>query len=294
MEVFIFYVLISLLFVGSCDNVHLLKSPRRDCPRVQHLVSTVCSEAICLDTIQVKPKERPLSMRYPVLNESQIKQLREIPGFIDDNCMWLISRLSDMQWINGVYGCIGQIGDAHLKIIGLLSLNLNFTLGEKMLVSEEKNVILEKSDEIETILKNMGPLNYKLHKGYIVNMTSVSDFERFRFVNINGWNDLNLLIRSMDYSTCLLRDGGIISIDEIDAPDSSALQAVELFLSKHGTSVFTPFIHAKNRLFLTTTNYFNSYYRFFVENRHLLLAYGLREVSSKRFGARYSYFISEE
>lgn len=279
------------MFCGFSKGV-LTHTPLKLCRRVQHLTATTCLNVNCPKVIYVQPNRRPQSIRYPVLNEPQVDKIRKIPGFLDENCMWLMSRLTDMQWINGVFGCVGQIGDNHLKIIGLLALNINDKVGEKMLITLENSQKNEKMNDIDSVFKNLGFLNYKLQKDSILNNTS--NFESFRLISVNGWSDLNLLLRRMDQAACVLRDGGIISIDEVDSQDSPAFRAVEYFLSKHGSSVFTPLIHIRNRLFLTTTNYFNNYYRFFIENRHLLLAYGLREASSTRFGARYSYFIAAD
>lgn len=277
----------SIIF--EVNQAILTPVPLKTCTRLQHLTPLVCINVECLKTMFVMPSQRPVSIRYPALNDTQIKKLRMIPGFVDDNCLWLISRLADMQWINGVYGSIGLLGINQLKIIGILAMNINEEIGEKMLINLEK-----RNENVKSTLKNLGFSNYKFQENSILNDSVPTDFKNFRFISINGWSDLNLLVRRLDHSACILRNGGIISVDEVDLPDSTSLRAVEFFLSKHGYAVFTPFIHTRNRLFLTTTNYFNIYYHFFIENRHLLLAYGLREASSTRFGARYSYFIAAD
>lgn len=238
-------------------------------------LSTVCNHLPCLRALQgARDLPRPSSQIIPA---DVLRRLNRIPGSLDPVHYALFPFLSEMQWSQGVLGSVGQIGGVHLgQLTVLQSLSVDRASGERLFVSDPFNsstehlpprlsqfdVFRSHLHDFHTFIDSPSPDDrIYVHRGtpspHLAQLLLHWDLPRFRLISVEASGSADPL-EGLELAACLLRDGGIIVLDQpttASSTDPPAMSTVAAFLARHGTSAISPIFAAGKKLFLTTTNW---------------------------------------
>ena len=113
------------------------------------------------------------------------------------------------------------------------------------------------------------------------------DLPSFRLLSIDGSHQYPIVLNDIIKAVCLLRAGGIISIDDLPSwPGVSA--AVRYFFALFGTNVVRPLLLVSNKLYLCTSEEGASYMRYI--RNHIAPTVGLKERIVQIIDKKYRYF----
>lgn len=231
-------------------------------------LGAICDHLPCLRALQgARDLQPPRPSQIPA---DLLRRLNHIPGSLDPIHYTLFPFLSDMQWSKGVLGSVGQIGGVHLgQFAALLSLNIDRKSGERLFVSDPFNsstAPLPGLSQFEVFRSHLRDFRFDVeststddriyvHHGTpspnLAEQLLEWDLPRFRLISVEA---SVVPLEGLELAACLLRDGGIIVLDQPTSIDA-ALSTVAAFLARHGRSAISPFFVAGNKLFLTTTNW---------------------------------------
>ena len=216
-----------------------------------------------------------------------------------------------MQWSNGIFGTIGEIGALEGQLTKVLSYNIDTAAGERLFVSDHFQGDATSQPEAtlrDVFVQNMRDLDFQvdspseegrlyLHVGQPSalgeDILREMDLPQFRLISINGDQDTVSILMSLEKASCMLRDGGIIIVGGIHNRNSQATTALQHFFHRHGTRAFMPFIATRDRVYLTTTNWKDRAQRHFTHNSRLSLIFNLQETTTNAFGPEMVYLTQK-
>jgi hypothetical protein len=259
----------------------------------------VCGSLPCLR--QLKPETAIIVSRsqstFEQLPTEILRKIQHSPGRIYSVHYMLLPFVSAMQWSHGIFGSVGEFADKFDKFTSLLSVNVDASSGEKLVVSnafnrsEDAQSSVEFLSQYEIFTKHMQDFGYDdvqstpgpsrklfVHKGtaedFPRDKLSPSDWnmEQFRLISVDGDQESSALLSSLELAACMLRDGGLLIVDgaETTDPRDTVSRTVTNFLSKQGQSTLSSLLTAGNKIFLTTTNWKNRYAEYIWSNLQLV------------------------
>jgi hypothetical protein len=83
-------------------------------------------------------------------------------------------------------------------------------------------------------------------------------FPAFRFLSVDGGHTLEITLHDMMVASCLVRDGGIVVLD--DFPNPSWMGVAEALMHfVHAQDRLVPFLHGANKVWFTTPGHVHVY-----------------------------------
>ena len=226
----------------------------------------------------------------------------------------LPSHLTDIQWKNGIYGTVGQIGATPGKFTSVLGFNVDITAGEQLFVSgqfagQSAGELSAHPDMLSAIKSNLGhwgwqqgesdaesERHYHLHEGTATSLNTYQlqqrGFSQFRLISIYAESGaVPGTVQALEQASCLLRDGGVIIVSGVSKQSAPATSALKHFFNRHGTTALSPLMSIKDKLYICTTNWKDRFTKSFKNDEMLRLAFSLKEVTSNAFGPEMVYMI---
>jgi len=230
--------------------------------------------------------------------------------------------------LEGVYGSVGEFVAGVGKFTSLLTLNVDYSAGELLFVSDTffrsghkyqmngddssmynkfmsyLNKCDFKVEDISGKKDAINPLYSKVayvYRGSVMELNKkllkTWDIPQFRFVALDIESESNsaISLSSLILSSCLLRNGGILVIDGLDSPQSRehVVSSITHYLSVVKSNVFTPFLYARNKLFLTTSDYKLRYIKYIALHSESILKVSLKEITNSNYGRQFTYLLIE-
>lgn len=224
----------------------------------------------------------------------------------------LVSHITDMQWMNGIYGTVGEIGAYEGQMTKVLSYNIDRAAGERLFVSDHfmgPATSRPHDPRQEVFVQNMKDVDFHvdsdnennklfLHVGQPSEVTGELlqelDLPQFRLLSIDGEQDAMSILMAVERASCMLRDGGVMVIGGVSQFNSQTVAALKHYFRIHGTGAFQPFVVARNKVYLTTTNWKDRVLRHFANDERLSLIFNLQEVTTNTFGSEMAFFTQKK
>lgn len=247
----------------------------------------ICGTADCLQNLEV-PHSLPTFTTEDKLNFVK-KSIANIEGWCHEDHVMLIHYLSLMQWSHGVYGLVGEIGVFRGKFASVLAQYTDTENGERFFVCDIFNntgsthlfynyrgdismkIFFQNMRKVGFTVDNLdlkkqlyvwyGSSNH-LSKQVLLQMNLPSA----RIMSIDGCHDSVCAYNDLNQVACIMHQGGIIIIDDVFNINWSGVAAgIKLFNEATGDDILKPLIHHKNKLYLTTADWYHRYMKFITE-----------------------------
>lgn len=282
----------------GCEKGHI-RDLKKMCP------SQECLPRLDLNGGRIPGSKAPrkrVTERDPtrVISEEAQEDMAYLRGVHHQAHFPLVSTLTDLQWIYGVFGSLLEIGVGEGKFSNVLTFNVDHNNGEKLVFSDsfmhgpynsyggqQMSVFLETmhrknvtfSDEVLT-----GQLQAYMHTNYPINLNveelKQNNIPQFRMVSINSYGDPVRLLMHLRNAICLIRDGAIIIVDDFDKEDIQ--ETMSHFLKSLGPSSIVPLLRVHNKLYLCTANWQSKYLNL-LRDRSAILDIDIDEASRVGF-----------
>ena len=318
MDIFACVWLLLVLLLRDCDagdvNRRTVRSPNSGnsslstCGHghLQGYVGTCPGNSVCLRKLQ---REAKTTWRDISEVDKTRTLLLYVPGSADIAHLVFVTLLTDFQWRNGVYGSVGELGTGEGRFTAVLSFNTDLEAGERLVLSDEFDKptasmpMMAKLDSFRHFLKpwgftTSGERRVYAHRGQSAGVDREMLLAwnlpwQFRLVSIDGRQDAVSLLRCLERAACILRDGGVVVVDDVDSDASPARSALKHFLNTRTRSAFSPLLLARDKLYLCTTNWRQRFARLLVSHVELVVAYDIKERTDSGFGPVLSYFYMD-
>ena len=181
--------------------------------------------------------------------------------------MSLIGNLTDMQWLHGIYGSVGEFGVSIGILASILTFNADDATGEKLVfsdvfknpldevpVEEQFKRFVEIMDRLGVSFAEVKPAGKR--RGYLYNMhpTLLSkdvfldrNIPQLRLVSLNGHRDPMTVALALQTAACVLRDGGIVVVDGSNT--ATTRTAVEGYFRRFGSVSMAPLLDVGDKLY---------------------------------------------
>lgn len=200
-----------------------------------------------------------------------IEKISEIPGWLAPEAAFFTAHLLSYQNNINLTGNIVEIGVYCGKYLAILYQYLN-PRNERVLGIDAfiggYDTELPKKNVFNNILKVCGD-NRRLDI-LVRNSLDLSPAELLqliqgknaRFISIDGGHTTDVVFHDLHLSTAILRDGGIIAMDDIfNHSLPGVTEGFFKFMFQKDSKILAPFAHCYNKLFLTTPDHYADYFR---------------------------------
>ena len=221
----------------------------------------------------------------------------------------LMMHLTKMQWHFKIYGSVGEIGVFYGKYASVLATFTATEYGERFFICDifgnplhmKLRTFLGRKDKFEKTMNEIGfSINHKdeskrirvfddssiyLNKAVYKTM----NLPAFRFYSIDGNHYEPYVLHDVEHVACVLRDGGIISIDDINNKNWKGVkQALDYFMKLYTAKVIVPFIETF-KLYMCTTSWYDTYMKY-IEDQRLDETLSLCRVTKVMLGVNFTLY----
>lgn len=302
----------------SFKHMHLLSTPDTNSSGCAsgHLkgYDSVCDNKGCLRRLE--PSHRVVLPRPEPFTPHLRNEIIYVPGYVHPLQMNIVTALTNMQWQHDVYGSVGEVG-VHLgKYMSILAFNYHQDAGEKLFLSDNLSQLLaahynnprESLDTFKSLMARRGftftPDDASLRRLYIHDGTHLEldkgillamDIPQFRLFSIGKINNLAEVLQIIERSVCFLREGGFLVIDGIHQPETTSriTSIIGKFLQRYTHLGLMPFLAAKNKLYMCTSDWRGNYTRYLLNQQSIIRSLGISGITDSRYGYQYTYFRIE-
>ncbi len=110
-----------------------------------------------------------------------------------------------------------------------------------------------------------------------------------RLISIDGGHTVDVVCHDLHLSTDILKDGGVIIMDDIfNHFLPGVTEGLFRFMFEENSKTLAPFVHCYNKLFLTTPDYYEPYYRQSLEILERMKDYSAYQRTKNRINENYS------
>jgi len=200
-----------------------------------------------------------------------IKEIEQIPGWLAPEAAYFTAKLLDYQKDIKFSGNIVEIGvycGKYLAILyNYLSVEDEFALGIDAFIGSD-NTELPKENVFKNI-KNICGQNQRLDilaKNSLEltpeAMLQLVRGDKARFISIDGGHTADVVSHDLVISNAILKPGGVIAMDDIfNHSLPGVTEGLFEYMQKANGNTLAPFAHCYNKLFLTTPEYYDNYYK---------------------------------
>ena len=214
-----------------------------------------------------------------------------------------------MQWHFKIYGSVGEIGVYYGKYASVLATFTATEHGERFFVCDifgnpihmKLKTYLGRKDMFEKAVNQVGfSMNHKDERKRIRVFDDSSVFlskavykamnlPSFRLYSIDGNHFEPYVLHDVEHVTCVLRDGGIISIDDINNKEWEGVKgALAYFMKMYGANVIVPLIETW-KLYMCTANWYDTYMKY-IEQQGLDKTLNLCKVTKEFLGLEFTLY----
>ena len=231
----------------------------------------------------------PFSLDPSVRIGNLRKVANETSGWMDEENIDITMHLTKMQWHFRIYGSVGEIGVYYGKYASVLATFTATEHGEKFFICDifgdplHMKVIdaVGRKDKFEHTMNQVGfSMNHadKNKRIHVFHDSSIymskavyktMNLPAFRFYSIDGNHLQPFVLHDVEHVACVLRDGGIISIDDFTHSVWKGVnKALTYFMKLYGLNVIVPLIETWKvtcKLYMCTTSWYDTYMRYIEE-----------------------------
>ena len=221
----------------------------------------------------------------------------------------LMMHLTKMQWHFKIYGSVGEIGVFYGKYASVLATFTATEYGERFFICDifgnplhmKLRTFLGRKDKFEKTMNEIGfSINHKDESKRIRVFDDSSiylnkavykamNLPAFRFYSIDGNHYEPYVLHDVEHVACVLRDGGIISIDDINNKNWKGVkQALDYFMKLYTAKVIVPFIETF-KLYMCTASWYDTYMKY-IEDQRLDETLSLCKVTKEMLGVNFTLY----
>jgi hypothetical protein len=248
------------------------KTPTWDGKMVQ-----ICNPSICAGAEELPELGRPKSAakaqrRRPLGSwRAFVQAVSKAEGWLVLDHIWIVKVLTDWQHDSGVLGSVGEIGVHHGKFwLPIVTFSYVFepAVAVDLFAEQDKNFDGSGKGSQERFLGN-ARAELGLRKDQLTLFAGDSlalsgeafrkaGLPRFRLLSVDGGHSLETTLHDMTLAACLLREGGIMVLDDVVMQPEGAERfpwagvPAALFAWVLAQQRMAPFLWAHNKLYLAT------------------------------------------
>lgn len=200
-----------------------------------------------------------------------IAKADEVPGWLAPEAAFFSAQLLEYQKNIKLEGNIVEIGVYHGKYLAILYQYLNL-INERILgidafigsddVERPKNIVF---DNILKVCGNNQSLDFIVEDSLALTSDQLFKFtqvKNVRFISIDGGHTAEIVSHDLKLATAILKEGGVIAMDDIfNHSLPGVTEGLFQFMHADNSPALAPFAHCYNKLFLTTPNYYDDYFK---------------------------------
>ena len=230
--------------------------------------------------------------------EQLIKKTDEIPGWLAPEATCFTAYLLSHQKTINLTGNIVEIGVYKGKYLAVLYNYLN-TEDERVIGIDAfigaTNTEHAKKQVFSNILKAFGKnrqLDILINNSLDLTpemLLQLIHGQNARLISIDGGHTVDVVCHDLHLSTAILKDGGVIIMDDIfNHSLPGVTEGLFKFMFEENSKTLAPFVHCYNKLFLTTPDYYERYYRHSLEILEKMKDYSAYQRTKTRINENYS------
>ena len=186
-----------------------------------------------------------------------------------------------MQWLNKVYGSVGEFGVFYGKFFALLARNSHRS-NEKLFAADLFNKLEHLSEQtpngastghfhkfkehLESVGINQKTVNIWMDSTLFLDTSILKQMgmDQFRLLSIDGAKRNFSVLSDLKLASCIMHDGGIVIINDVMHKDFPGVaKGLKLYFDMYGENVLSPLIFIGNKLFLVAGQSLrNAYYKY--------------------------------
>ena len=215
-----------------------------------------------------------------------------------------------MQWHFKIFGSVGEIGVFYGKFASVLATFTATEHGERFFVCDifgnPKHMKLKTFEGRKDMFENaMNQVGFSIYHGDEEKKVRVFDdssaylsksvyktmiLPAFRFYSIDGNHFLPYALHDIVHVTCVLREGGIIAIDDINVRGLKGVkQAVFYYMKMYSADVIVPLIENYKKLYMCTPAWYDTYMKY-IEEKRLYVTLNLCKVSKEVLDFNFTWY----
>ena len=248
----------------------------------------------------------------PSLRIGNVREVaKNTKGWMTEAQLEITMHLTKMQWHFKIYGSVGEIGVYYGKYASVLATLTATEYGERFFICDifgnpihmKLRTYLGRKDKFENTMNQVGfsmehedeskrirvfdDSSMYLSKAVYKTM----DLPAFRFYSIDGNHFEPFTLHDVEHVTCVLRDGGIISIDDFTNTNWKGVKgALTYFMKMYGSNVIVPLIETW-KLYMCTASWYDTYMEY-IEEQGLDKTLNLCKVTKQVLGLKLTLYQS--
>ena len=272
-------------------------------------VTYLCKTYLCKKLFLFQNLTGPSSLD-PTQRIGNVREVaEETSGWLNNEHIDLMMHLTKMQWHFKIYGSVGEIGVYYGKYATVLATFTATEYGERFFVCDifgnpmhmKLRTYLGRKDKFEKAMNKVGfsikhrdeskrirvfeDSSMYLSKAVYKTM----NLPAFRFYSIDGNHFEPYTLHDVEHVTCVLREGGIISIDDFTNDNWKGVRgALAHFMKMYGDNVIVPLIESW-KMYLCTASWHDTYMRY-IEEQGIDKSLNLCKVTKQVLGLKFTLY----